>query len=204
MTFATLDDLRLNLGRKTPDPAYAAKMLHAVPEAPVVDRAGFLLSVCKGEVVLDIGASGPMHREIVKVAATCYGIDRVASDGVVGIDLDDPKGEVPAYPNVTRIVCGEVLEHLANPGLLLTRLARGYPSVEMFITVPNALSEIARAKILTGTENVNADHVCWYSWKTMTTLLTRYGYVVKGFCWYNGKPLTAEGLIFVVETPAHG
>jgi hypothetical protein len=201
--YATLDDLRMNLGRQTPTAEYAAKMLHRIPEAPVVDRAEFLLSQCKDHVVLDIGASGPMHDAIVKVAATCYGIDRTDGDGIVGVDLNDVHVSLPVYADVTLVICGEVLEHLSNPGWLLDRLRAAYP-VTTIITVPNAFSEIARLKLADGHESVNRDHTCWFSWKTLSVLLERHGYVVKEFCWYNGSPRTAEGLIFVVEASAVG
>jgi hypothetical protein len=50
-----------------------------------------------------------------------------------------------------------------------------------------------------GIESVNIDHVAWYSWQTMTTLLNKTEWRVVDWKWYNGKPLTAEGLIFEVE-----
>jgi hypothetical protein len=199
MPFATIDDLRSQLG-ETPrhSPEYAEKMLHAVPDATVVDRKAFILERCRGHVVLDIGASGPMHAELVKVAHAVYGIDRQDSAGIVGVDLDDVTAALPVYGDVTRIVCGEVLEHLANPGWFLKRLREAY-RCETIITVPNAYSIAGRKSIERGVEQVNRDHICWFSWKTMTVLLGRYGYSVKEFHWYNGIPFTAEGLVFVVE-----
>jgi len=41
--------------------------------------------------------------------------------------------------------------------------------------------------------------VAWYSWHTMMMLLERLGYDVLDWRWYNGVPLTAEGLIFEVQ-----
>jgi hypothetical protein len=67
------------------------------------------------------------------------------------------------------------------------------------ITVPNAFSKIARKHAERGVENCNADHVAWYSYKTMSVLLERHGYTVKEFYFYNGEPFTAEGLVFVCE-----
>lgn len=200
MTYATIDDLRSQLGapESKVSPEYAAKMLHAVPDAEVVDRAKFILERCKGQVVLDVGASGPMHEAIVKVAAKVYGIDRQDGDGVVGIDLDDYHAALPVFADVTRIVCGEVLEHLSNPGWFLKRLRAAY-RCETIITVPNAFAEAGRGQLKRGTEVVNRDHVSWYSYKTLSVLLERHSYVVNGFWWYNGQPYTAEGLIVVTE-----
>ena len=62
MSYATLDALRESLARPTPrataSPEYAAKMLHAIPEAPVVDRIAFVLTRCQGKRVVELGASG--------------------------------------------------------------------------------------------------------------------------------------------------
>jgi 2-polyprenyl-3-methyl-5-hydroxy-6-metoxy-1,4-benzoquinol methylase len=198
--YASIDDLRSHLREtsKPVSPEYAAKMLHAVPDAEVVDRAKFILERCKGQVVLDVGASGPMHEAIVNVAAKVYGIDRQDGDGVVGIDLDDYHAALPVFSDVTRIVCGEVLEHLSNPGWFLKRLREAY-RCETIITVPNAFAEAGRGQLKRGTEVVNIDHVSWLSYTTLRTLLQRHGYEIKNFWWYNGQPYTAEGLIVVTE-----
>jgi hypothetical protein len=198
--FATIDDLRSQLGStgKPVPPEYAKKMLHAVPDAEVVDRAAFILERCKGQVVLDVGASGPMHAALVTASAKVYGIDRENGAGVVGIDLDDYYADLPVFADVTRVVCGEVLEHLSNPGWFLKRLRSAY-RCETIITVPNAFAEAGRGQLKRGTEVVNRDHVAWYSYKTLSVLLERHGYDVREFYWYNGQPYTAEGLIVVTE-----
>lgn len=198
--YPTIDALRAGLGAKAAtDAAYAAKMLHKVPEAPVVDRAGFLLDLCRGKRVLEFGASGPMHEKIKAVAADYLGVDREAADRIVALNLDDVSvPDLPAYdPEV--IVCGEVLEHLSNPGWFLTRLRTQYAGVTTVVTVPNAFSEAARGHMARGIENVNPDHVSWFSYKTLYTLLGRAGYTKNTFAWYGGKPYVAEGLIVVME-----
>ncbi len=204
--YASIDDLRSQLGSKSPAPstvAYAEKMLHRVPAAPVVDRAAFILEHCRGKRVLEFGASGPMHEAVFKVAAACYGIDREDGPlGVQGFDLDDvSRAELPIVPTPELILCGEVLEHLSNPGWFLSRLHRQYAGVPVLITVPNAFSAVAAKHIVKGTENVNVDHVCWFSYRTLKTLLGRAGYDNLLFAWYGGQPLTAEGLIVYIDTP---
>lgn len=199
--FATLDALRESLARpasRVRSPEYTAKMLHTIPKTTAVDREKFILERCKGKTVLDIGASGRMHGLIVQAAAKCYGIDREDGDGVAGVNLDDVTIGLPVFEGVELVVCGEVLEHLANPGWFLERLKRTYP-VPVIITVPNAFSAAGYANMERGVENVNADHVAWYSWKTMSVLLGRYGYEIDAWHWYGGDPITAEGLIFLVH-----
>jgi hypothetical protein len=198
---ASIDDLRMSLMGLRPVPdAYREKMLHTVPEAEVVKREGFLLDACRGRRVLEFGASGPMHDAIVKVAAATVGVDREDGPGVVGFDLDDvSQSTLPSMDAPDVIVCGEVLEHLSNPGWFLTRLRRQYPGVPVVITVPNAFAEAGRKSIVTGVECVNRDHVAYYSWKTLTVLVSRAGYTSTVFAWYKGQPRTAEGLILIVE-----
>lgn len=198
----TLDALRTELmtGRAPITDAYKAKMLHPIPEAEVVKREGFLLDLCRGRRVLEFGASGPMHDAIVKVAAEVTGVDLVPTDGVLGFDLDDvTQLTLPVCEAPEIIVCGEVLEHLSNPGWFLTRLRRQWPGVPVVITVPNAFCEVGRRSVLAGVEQVNKDHVAYYSWKTLSVLLARVGYTPQTFAWYKGPPRTAEGLIMVVE-----
>jgi len=50
-----------------------------------------------------------------------------------------------------------------------------------------------------GIENVNRDHVAYYSYWTLHELVTRYGFEITEWHWYNGRPLFAEGLIFWVK-----
>jgi hypothetical protein len=201
-TYGSIAELRSQLGARQPSPstvAYAEKMLHKVPSAPVLDRAKFILEQCRGKRVLEFGASGPMHDAIRTVVTETLGVDRVAAEGVVGFDLDDVSQETLPSFNAEIIVCGELLEHLSNPGWFLTRLRRQYPSVPVIITVPNAYCSAGGHHISKGVENVNRDHVAWYSYRTLMTLLERVGYTTNVFAWYNGRPHTAEGLIVVTE-----
>lgn len=187
-------------GRPAVSPEYAAKQLHAIPAAPVVVRETFLLERCQDKRVFELGATGPMHDAIVKAARHVIGIDRHASDGVLAFDLDDVRQtELPCASDFPEIVlCGEVLEHLGNPGYVLQRIRRQY-QCPLIVTAPNAFCEGGRKFVSTGIENVNLDHVAWYSWKTLTTLLGRYGFTVTEFAWYKGQPRVAEGLIVVAE-----
>lgn len=196
---ATLSELRN--GR---NPAYEAKMVHRVPNAPVVDRAQFILQRCSDKVVLDIGASGPMHEAIVRVAKRCYGIDKpnrsdvLLGDDVFGVDLDDDPRSIPVLENVEIIVCGEVIEHLSNPGRFLESIRWLY-ECPVIITVPNAFSDAGMKAMARGIENVNLEHVAYYSYHTLKELVTRHGYGVREHYWYGGRPMFSEGLIFVVR-----
>lgn len=203
MSFPTIDALRESLARPLKgqrSPEYIAKMLHPVPKTTVVDRHKFVIERCAAKRVLEFGASGLLHELIKKAAAEYMGVDRIEGDRVRGFDLDYTGALLPTMsPDPQVIVCGEIIEHLTNPGYFLQRLKAQYGGVPVIITVPNAFSDVGHAHLEHGTENVNIDHVAWYSYRTLRTLLERYGYALEEFHWYNGEPLTAEGLIVVTR-----
>lgn len=218
--FATIEDLRSQLGG-TPvhqTPEYRAKMLHALPPVRVVNREAFILEHVKGKRVVEFGASGALHDAVVEVATSVFGVDREDAPGVRGFDLDDVRQTGLPLPtplniasqdrtvtaeravdHVDVILCGEVLEHLSNPGWFLTRLRSHFEGVPVIVTVPNAFTASGAKWIARGFENVNLDHVAWYSPKTLATLLQRAGYVCADLYFYNGDGATAEGLIVVAE-----
>ncbi len=73
------------------------------------------------------------------------------------------------------------------------------PGIPVLITVPNAFATAGRQWLAKGKENVNIDHVAWYSPRTLATLLNRAGYTYADLFYYNGDGPTAEGLIVVTE-----
>ena len=209
-THATLDDVREQItnpvGGASMSEAYRQKQMHAVPEFPAIEhRNDILLTLARGEVVLDVGGSGPLHEELVTVAKAVYTIDhddRPASPTHASFNLDDvSEARLPQFDGVTLVICGEVIEHLSNPGHFLNRLRRQYPVVTV-VTVPNATGSVGFHWMQQGVENVNRDHVAWYSWKTLSVLLEeRCGYRVASWFWYHGTPRFAEGLIAVCRPP---
>lgn len=203
MSFSSIEDLRSHLGGRTDstkDPAWVAKMLHPFPDIQTIDREKFILDHCKSKVVMDVGASGPMHEAIVEVARKVYGIDREDGPGVTGFNLDDTSIRVlPIFSGVEMIICGEVIEHLSNPGWFLERLHKQYGGIPLIITVPNAMAGISVTWAKKNVECVNGDHVAWYSPKTISVLLERAGYKTGGLFWYGGKGPTSEGLVVVTE-----
>lgn len=203
MSFATIDDLRESLAvpqRKVRSPEYVARMMHEVPDADVVEREKFILSRAKDKSVLHVGASGPLHAALLGVVSEIVGIDRHGNEReIIACDLDDVKAELPHITERELIVCGEVIEHLGNPLHFLKRLRSAYRGVPVIVTVPNAFSTIAQRHMMDGTENVNVEHVAWYSWRTLKTLVERAGYAVSEFYWYGvGEPGFTEGLVFVL------
>ena len=87
---------------------YVDRMVHPIPEVPVMDRVRYILNICKGKRVLDIGGSGPMSQMLKEVATTTT-VDRDNADICLNVEKDDlPQGKYDI------IICGEILEHLSN------------------------------------------------------------------------------------------
>lgn len=172
-------------------PEYTRRMLHLVPDLEVLkERQPYLADKAKGRIVLDIGCTGPLARSIKADAAKYYGIDKEKGEWTV-LDLDEEPQKLPKFDDVNLVMASEVLEHLCNPGNFLRYLSSTYPKIETYFTVPN----VGAYQIVDGCEMVNQDHVAWYSYTTICTLLDKYGYKIEEAFWYNGKPHKAEGLL---------
>jgi hypothetical protein len=202
--FPTLDALLAELNEMGGySSEYWDKQVHKVPKSITVDRTAYLAEKCKEKTVLHIGCTGSLDIALRKVAKKCYGIDRdpMTREDYKPCNLDQlVETGLPQFDGVELVVCGEVLEHLSNPGYFLKALAFQY-RVPVIFTVPNAFTVSGQEWLVRrGRENVNKDHVCYYSYTTIKELLRRAGYGIASFCWYNGKPYLAEGLIVEVNT----
>ncbi len=178
------------------DPDYVDKMVHKIPRAPVFNRVDYLLKAVEGKVVLDLGASGPAALRLQKAAKEYHGVDWELNDEIENFYQLDIESllSLPDIPGLELIIAGEVIEHLSNAGRFLCLLyASGVPVI---LTTPNARSIAGYKWGDKGTECVNRDHVAWYSYHTLKTLIERHGFELRFWGWYNGEPYTAEGLIF--------
>jgi hypothetical protein len=193
----TLSDL-LTECRSGIDAGYAAKYLHDIPDAPVADREEYIVAKCRGKRVLSLGASGPMDAKLKAAAAEYHAVDVTGGDGVTRIDLDKTPEELGQFgTKVDIVIAGEIIEHLSNPGRLLDVIRA--MQLPLIVTAPNAFSSTGDGWLARKHENVNAEHVAWYSYRTLRTLLERHGFKIVDWAWYKGKPIRAEGLIFSVE-----
>jgi 2-polyprenyl-3-methyl-5-hydroxy-6-metoxy-1,4-benzoquinol methylase len=152
--------------------------------------------------VLDIGCTGKLHLLIEKKALECHGLDVLTPEEAKAhcqcdywqVDLDEAK-HLP-YLDIQLIVCGEIIEHLSNAGHFLQLLRR--TKCPVILTTPNALNDVVRRYAEMNIEQVNKQHVAWYSYHTLKTLVERHGFKVLEWGWYGGKPVFAEGLIFLL------
>ena len=181
------------------DPQYRDRYMHAVPAAPSVEREKAILGAVRGKVVLDIGYAGsPLHEAVRHVAARVYGVDCTEPQGAEYFKQDLNYECIVALPDIQMILCGEVIEHLSNPGSFLDGLRRNY-QCPLLLTVPNAFCSIGQHHMKRGFENVNLGHVAWYSWRTIKTLLERHGWSIDSFYWYGGTERFSEGLLVLAR-----
>lgn len=174
------------------NPEYAKKMFHKIPDTESVDRVRWLILRLSQKRVLHIGCNGPLHEKL-KLTADIDGVDK---EGSPDFRLDIERDRLPRK-QYDYILCGEILEHLSNPGRFLDKL-KEY-NCPIIITVPNAFCTSGYTWVKKEIENVNLEHVAYYSYNTLKTLVERHGYTVREFYWHKGPPLVAEGIIFVVE-----
>lgn len=177
---------------------------HVIPRSQVIsDRSNYLVDRCVGKRVAHIGCvdSGLLsmrletarllHMRMLAVARVVgfdvdkIGLDQMAVAGIgnifdldVGTDADRAIGLIDEQlGSCDLIVCGEVLEHVADMGRFLLgvrKIADAFGS-EVIFTVPNAHSLRGFLALLSGKENVHPDHNCYFSWATIGILLRKFG-----------------------------
>lgn len=176
---------------------YWEKMMHRVPEAQVLEREKYILEACRGKVVLDIGGTGPLAEALPRVAKEYHALDRVERAGVTHfyqVDIDQAE-RLPEIAGVEIVVAGEIIEHLSNAGHFLD-LLHAY-KCPVILTTVNAFNDVGyRYMSERMIECVNQEHVAYYSYWTLKTLVERHRWKVEEWYWYKGKKGIAEGMIF--------
>lgn len=141
-----------------------------------------------------------LHFELEKVARELYGFD-FDQEGLGILKAEGGKNlfqadlekleEVSLDETFDVIIAGEMIEHLSNPGLFLQGIRRFMNArTDLVITTINAYCAMRfliyglRGK---GGENepVHPDHVAYYSYKTLSLILSRENLSVKNFYFYD-------------------
>ena len=179
---------------------------------PLVQRVPFITALCQGQSVLHLGctnfpytaaalASGTLlHARIQAVATRVVGLDadrdglaelsRLGIGDLYAADLER-LDDLALDETFDVIVAGEIIEHLANPGLFLTGVRRFMrPSSRLVVTTVNAYCGLRVALYAVRgrggvQEPVHPDHVAYYSYATLRRLLERHGLRVDEQCFYD-------------------
>jgi SAM-dependent methyltransferase len=76
-----------------------------------------------------------------------------------------------------RVVAGELIEHVENPGKMLERIRDHLaPGGKLVITTPNAWSFLNFIQSAFRAVSIHSQHVSWYDERTLLQLLTRSGF----------------------------
>ncbi len=162
-------------------------------------RSDVILHWVKGPRVLDIGCTG--HFVAIGSPQWLHGRLREKFPSVSGIDISEENVAIlraNGFDNIyvqsaesfqiaekfDTIVAGEVIEHLANPGLFLRRAcAHLKPGGRLVLTTPNAFSLLFISYALFKYPKTceNLQHTCWFCPQTMKELVGRYGFKIEHF-----------------------
>ena len=169
-----------------------------LPPLAARDREEYLLGHCRGQTVLHLGcADWPLtrarlrdgsllHAKLAGVTDRLWGID-ASADGI-RLMADAGYSNLAAVARADglaptlrrtfdRVVAGEILEHLDDPGSFLAGL-RGvcHPGTLLLLTVPNFASLKRLPRLLWREETVHPDHRAYYSVVTVTRLCREQGF----------------------------
>ena len=182
---------------------------------PLVQRVDYIKSLCRGKSVLHLGcADWPYTSQRLEMGSLLHlELAGIASE-LWGVDFDEPGLEILRRRGVSNlfkadlehletvevnrtfevILAGEMIEHLANPGLFLKGIRRFMgPETLMVITTINAygglrfLSYALRGRGGTA-EPVHPDHVAYYSYATIHRMLDKEGMDARRFLFYDIGP----------------
>ena len=162
-------------------------------------RTEKMLDWVNGPDVLDVGCTG--HFVNIGSPQWLHGRLREKFASVSGIDISEENAAILRAHGFDRIfvqsaetfelsdrfdtiVAGELIEHLANPGLFL-RQSRAHlkPGGKVVLTTPNAFSllYISYALFKYPKTCENLQHTCWFCPQTMKELVERCGFKIEHF-----------------------
>lgn len=178
----------------------------------LVQRVEFIKKVCAQKKTLHLGCTNfpytrdaienemLLHFDLEKTTSELYGFDfdqegldilsEAGGKNLYRADLEK-LDEVPLAETFDVIIAGEMIEHLANPGLFLQGIKRFMnPKTKLVITTVNAYA--AFRFLIYGlrgkggaNEPVHPDHVAYYSYKTLSLLVKREDLDVREFYFYD-------------------
>jgi len=173
------------------------KTLEHARAEPVSDRVAYLCGLARGKKVLDIGVvdhelnSRPgevwLHGEIAKAGKSVLGVDILpkAVEDLKARGYNVLLRDVTADPldeKFELITCGEVIEHLGNPGGLLKAARKMLlPGGRLVLTTPNPYFASRVRDSVTGRFHESVDHVTFLFPSGVAELAEREGLMLDKF-----------------------
>ncbi len=179
----------------------------------MIFRKDKIVSLCENKSVLHLGFVQHsdqyqnmidkgvwLHEMINKVASKLVGFDFLEEEvnilkqayGYEAYCADVTKLEnVKLSEQYDVIVCGELIEHLDNPGVMLNGIKRFmHKDSLLIITTPNPWSKNRLnliKKQVPESKWLNPEHTCWFSFQTLKQLLERYDFEEDFYGYSNGN-----------------
>ncbi len=199
-----LSGKKLDMGRR----------FHDLSAPIIVDRIEYLRRRCMRKKVLHIGCldhpeiipervnNGTwLHGIISNVSEYCAGIDidslaydivrrKLGIEKIELLDLSEPLEEKDLSrlrrTHWDLIICPEILEHITNHQLLLQNLRLlSDADTTLIITGPNAFQFGNFLNALRGFESINSDHKYWFTFYTLSRMLTANEWEPRQLIYYN-------------------
>ncbi|MEM1227821.1 MAG: class I SAM-dependent methyltransferase [Planctomycetota bacterium] len=161
-------------------------------------------------VVLDVGCVG--HGLEKRYTSYPFVHDLLCryADRVIGIDIQEPEIEALTNEGYTVfcqnaesfsvdetfdvIFAGDLIEHLANPGLFLDRCHQHLrPDGVLLLVTPNAFCLnrlLCNLLFLDNDPNANPEHTCWFSPIVFRELLGRSGFSIESIRYIDSPKMT--------------
>ncbi len=202
---------------KTADPV----LLHHYHqiEDKIIERESYLLSLASGKRVLHFGFldsifleqkisnSTLLHLKLGERTKALYGVDinEEVLDKYQKLtgDFNNCLFDIAEEPIPSELKNGfdlilfpEVLEHVANPGLVLTnlRILCQHNNARLCLTVPNGFDMYSFMAAMHGVELVHPEHCYYFTPYTLGRLLQMAGLKVLELSFYNFGSTLAPGL----------
>lgn len=177
-------------------------------EKQELTRMEYIEALVKGKKIIHLGCTDHIplikekinnniwfHKRLDDITERCLGVDineesiNYVKDELGYIDIinydimkDEPSSEILSE-QWDYLIMGEILEHVENPTILLSKIKEklGSSVKRIIITVPNAFGILNFKFALKHQELINTDHKFWFSPYTLGKIAMIAGFEVESF-----------------------